>query len=303
MGDGNEKCPICNIEVKSANSMDPLNKRFSYDCPRCRKYTITEEARDTLTEPVNAKLSGWVREQNELGRSEVRVDCERVKEVNSSLPDYGVLDKQFLLLKNIARRSKHPGWEVSLNPLYDASLAWADSEEEFMYYVSELYARGYLRSFEQSMPPVVVISSEGWEYLDKHKTCLEERTQVFVAMSFSRDLNRVWEEAIKPAITKAGYKAYRIDYEPHNKRIDAKIMSEIKNSRFVVADFTENKHGVYFEAGYALGLHTPVIWCVRKTDLADLHFDTRQYGHIAWETEAELREKLYDYICAIIGKR
>ena len=83
-------------------------------------------------------------------------------------------------------------------------------------------------------------------------------------MSFSDDLKPIWEGPIYKAIKKAGYKPYRVDAEPHSDRIDVKIISEIKNSRFVVADITEQKRGVYFEAGFALGLGLPVIMVCQK---------------------------------------
>jgi nucleoside 2-deoxyribosyltransferase len=79
--------------------------------------------------------------------------------------------------------------------------------------------------------------------------------------------------------TERGYTAYRVDEEPHSDNIIFRIMAEIKNSRFVVADVTEQKNGVYFEAGYALGLGLPVIWTVRKDDAKNVHFDTAQYNH------------------------
>jgi len=34
--------------------------------------------------------------------------------------------------------------------------------------------------------------------------------------------------------------------------------------RFIVADFTGQRGGVYFEAGYALGLRKPVIWTCKR---------------------------------------
>jgi nucleoside 2-deoxyribosyltransferase len=80
-------------------------------------------------------------------------------------------------------------------------------------------------------------------------------------------------------------------------------VAEIKNSLFLVADVTEQKQGVYFEAGYAIGLEIPVIWSVKKDELEKVHFDTRQYNHIVWESEKDLKEQLYNFICAIIGKR
>jgi hypothetical protein len=152
------------------------------------------------------------------------------------------------------------------------------------------------------IPLTVAITADGWDYLEKHDHHIEERTQAFVAMSFSEDLKPIWEGPIFRAISRAGYKPYRVDAEPHSDRIDFKIISEIKNSRFLIADVTQHKLGVYFEAGYALGLGLPVIWCVRKDDLKNAHFDTRQYNHIVWETGDDLEDQLYQFICAIIGK-
>jgi nucleoside 2-deoxyribosyltransferase len=119
----------------------------------------------------------------------------------------------------------------------------------------------------------------------------------------SERLKPVWGGAIKPAIEKAGYTAYRIDEQAHSDNIIFKIMAEIRNSRFVVADVTEQRNGVYFEAGYALGLGLPVIWSVRKDDASNVHFDTAQYNQIRWESAPDLEEAMFNYICAIIGQR
>ena len=121
-------------------------------------------------------------------------------------------------------------------------------------------------------------------------------------MSFHGDLKPAWEDGISPALKKAGYRPYRFDAEPHIDRIDTKIITEIKNSRFLVADVTLQRPGVYFEAGYAIGLGLPVFWCVRSDDLKNVHFDTRQYNHIVWEDEKCLAEQLHLFVAAIIGK-
>ena len=41
---------------------------------------------------------------------------------------------------------------------------------------------------------------------------------------------------------------------------------------------------------------------MRKDGLENVHFDTRQYNHIVWETMEDLENQLYNVICAIIGK-
>ena len=68
----------------------------------------------------------------------------------------------------------------------------------------------------------------------------------------------------------------------------------------MVADFTGNRGGVYFEAGFALGLGIPVIWMVRNDYLEEIHFDTRQYNHIVYETEVDLKQQLKYRIQATI---
>ena len=122
-------------------------------------------------------------------------------------------------------------------------------------------------------------------------------------MSFDKSLDALWENGIKIAVERAGYKPHRVDKEPHLDRIDAKIIADIKDSAFMIADVTQQKQGVYFEAGYALGLKRPIIWCVREDDLDNVHFDTRQYNHVVWKTAEDLQEQLYNLICAVLGKR
>jgi len=125
-------------------------------------------------------------------------------------------------------------------------------------------------------------------------------------MWFHADTNEAYLEGIQPALIDSGWKAMRIDKKEHNNKIDDEIIAEIRRSRFLIADFTcEPKNargGVYFEAGFALGLGLPVIWTCKETSLADLHFDTRQYAHIVWKSPSDLYTQLKDRIGATIGE-
>lgn len=299
-----ETCPICKLEDNAVNRRHASRDRYFFDCPRCKQFLITLEA---LVESHDAipKLSAWIRDYNENHSDIPEIYRESLEEIPASIPDYSPREKQIKLLQNIERMTEYPGKTVRIITKYDIPLAWASTEEELRYYVQSLIERNLLHKMSQEIGPVplsVAITADGWDYLEQYDRRIEERTQAFVAMSFSDDLKQIWEGPIYNAITKAGYKPRRVDAEPHADRIDVKIISEIKNSRFMVADVTEQKRGVYFEAGYALGLGLPVIWCVRKDDLDNVHFDTRQYNHIVWEASDELENRLYDFICAIIGK-
>lgn len=297
-------CPICklNDDQIAITKNGPLDQTDTINCPRCKKFNITYVALSSLHEKPESKISAWIRNLNEQERDVPLITTDTVQDIQAGLPDYSPREKQLILLKNIERKTEYPGQRVMLDFRYDIPLAWASTDEEFLYYINYLQDRGFLNSNMSAPCFYVTITPDGWDYLEQHDRRIEERTQAFVAMSFSEDLKPIWEGPIFNAIKKAGYKPYRVDAEPHIDRIDVKIISEIKNSRFIVADITEQKRGVYFEAGYALGMGLSVIWCVRKDDLENAHFDTRQYNHIVWETAEDLEDQLYNFICAIIGK-
>lgn len=125
--------------------------------------------------------------------------------------------------------------------------------------------------------------------------------QAFVAMWFNEKMNEAYAKGFHPGISKAGYKPMRIDRTEYTNEIDDEIIAQIRRSRFVVADFTGHRSGVYFEAGFALGLNLPVIWTCWKDDIKDLHFDVRQYNCIDWKTPEELAGRLQVRIEALIG--
>jgi nucleoside 2-deoxyribosyltransferase len=127
----------------------------------------------------------------------------------------------------------------------------------------------------------------------------KETLQAFVAMMATGDWQPICR-AIERGIVAAGYQPFVVMKVEHNQKIDDLIIGEIRRSRFLIADFTGHRQSVYFEAGFAMGLGIPVIWTCRRDQLAEAHFDTRQYSHIDWETHEELVKRLEERIRAII---
>ena len=121
-------------------------------------------------------------------------------------------------------------------------------------------------------------------------------------MSFDKTLVDAYQAGFQTGIMNAGYEPVRVDRVDHTNRIDDEIIARIRTAAFVVADFTGHKGGVYFEAGFALGLDLPVIWTCRKDDMANLHFDIRQYNTIDWDTPEDLSMRLQRRIEAALGK-
>ena len=137
------------------------------------------------------------------------------------------------------------------------------------------------------------ITAKGWNRLSviQSDERRRESRQAFIAMSFDDSLTSSFKNGMEQAVKLAGYEPVRIDLKEHNKKICDVIISEVRRSECLIADFTLHRAGVYFEAGYALGLGLPVIWTCREYDIANAHFDTCQYNHIVWKNEKDLCEK------------
>ena len=299
-------CPICKLDEQDVKVWD-YGERLSLECARCGKFTITRTAASTAErKDLGSKLTAWIRERSESGAEVPEINSNTLKEVEAALPVYRVKEKQLLLLRAFERRTQFPGQHLDVVSHFDYPLAWAGSEDEFIYLLRSLIERNLVRrtdgpaDLSDSFAYEFEITATGWDFLEEHERPSVITDQVFVAMSFSADLKLAWEGGIKPALKKAGYRPYRVDAVPHIDRIDTKIIAEIKNSRFLVADVTKQRPGVYFEAGYALGLGLPVFWCVRSDDLKNVHFDTRQYNHIIWEDKQDLADQLHLFVTAIL---
>lgn len=193
--------------------------------------------------------------------------------------------------------------------------AWTETIDykEFLFLRQILLESNLIHGFAQfqgGRAEFDILTAKGFERLEEFEKANIASKQAFVAMWFHDSLNEVYEQAIEPAIREAGYEPRIIRKVEHNNKIDDEIIAEIRRSKFVIADFTCGfskdkseviaRGGVYYEAGFAQGLGHPVIWTCRSDIIAHVHFDTRQYNHIVWETATDLKEKLLNRIRATI---
>ena len=146
------------------------------------------------------------------------------------------------------------------------------------------------------------LTTKFWEIVENLQKTEVGNKRAFVAMWFDESMKDYYKDGIKKAIEEAGYVPVRIDLQDFNEKICDEIIAEIKRTKFMIADFSGMRSGVFFEAGFAKGLGREVIFTVREDDINGLkeHFDTRQYNHIVYDSPEDLRKKLYNRICATI---
>ena len=219
-------------------------------------------------------------------------------------PELTVQQKLDLLIRFLARITDHPGQRIEFDNAHDYSVACAKNLDEVMFYFNALVSRKLIeshQSFTGSSRPRATITAEGWNELSRLETLGEQSSSAFVAMAFSHTRDQ-FEQAIGQAIKEAGYLPIRVDRIEHVNKIDDEIIARIRAAKFLVADFTMQRNGVYFEAGFMLGLGRPVIWLCDKSELDQVHFDTRQYNTIDYVSAEDLRMRLQVRIEALLGK-
>ncbi len=294
------KCIICRSECTYVDKYRGVDSCF-IKCVQCGEYSITRtslvgDQLKNLEERQRANISGWlIRNQQYEIHSENIVNLLNIKSPNFN-------ERADALLTYISKISKNPGVSIPFSKEF-ISRCWCYNTEEvnvFLWFLKDL---DRIEIDTPTVNPAYKIKPKGWIRLDEISQVNADSTQGFVAMWFDESMIEIYDNAIAPAINDAGYNPFKIDLEEHNEKICDEIIAQIRKSKFVVADFTKHRGGVYFEAGFAKGLGLDVFWLCHEDDFSERHFDIRQYNCIRWKQEEpdELRKRLAVRIESVLG--
>ncbi|MCE5325068.1 MAG: hypothetical protein LLG01_01500 [Planctomycetaceae bacterium] len=335
----NRNCALCGKEARFSEfhfvNRQPI-KMFDYDCPGCGRYLLDWTVGARLKHDKTGlafKLACLVRERrirhdeglfailSKAPAQDISKLVDRAWLVDELAADFpgptAMIDRTLL---NLSKLTQHPMGVVCLSNCDRAYLTFCD-ERAIQDSVSYLEAKGLIRDAGSSTTSTeITITPDGWDRIEKISEVAAESKQAFVAMWFNESTRCFFDVGIEPAVRETGFICKRIDRVEHINKICDEIVAEIRKSRFLVADFSagcckmcgECQHqkdckdqvrprgGVYFEAGFAMGLGIPVIWTIRKEQLEQVHFDIRQYNFIAYENPEDLKDRLFNRIRATI---
>jgi nucleoside 2-deoxyribosyltransferase len=307
-------CPLCK-QHPLVNQRDPATTYSEVNCERCGKYWMTGEVPEWCEDNYRSetwKLGAYVKDKTLQGFAVVLFTSQKeiptsapagsvgLDQVRDSFPS-SVAERIDRVLLNLERKTNHLGEQI---PLDDKSLPmfFARNQAEILFMLRQFQEEGFVTGYNSTFPCNIILTGKAFNRVADLKRGLfgSLSQQAFVAMKFEKSLDEAWSKGLKLGIEDCGYTALRVDAKEHNEKICDAIIAEIRKSKFLVADFTGHRNGVYFEAGLMMGIGRPVIFTCHKDDLSKAHFDTRQYNHIEWETPSELREKLSRRIQATV---
>ena len=308
LGANMDPCPFC--EELAKYDFTDADSLIIY-CPICGTYEITRTVlavvqsrpcflmdRDISSDiRKKANISGWLREN-----SWYRVTSDNYEKL-SSLKTPSFHDRADKLLMMLQKSTTFAGEKIKRDTSWISS-AWCINENELSEIISYLSSSAMISLSNLGDLSECKIAPTGWARLDQLRKINTESLQGFVAMWFDDALKKIYDDVIATAVMEAGYKPHRVDQREHNCKIDDEIIAEIRRSRFVLADFTGHRGGVYYEAGFAMGLGVEVFWTCRKDDIDNLHFDIRQYNCIEWEPDKldAFKKRITLRIESVIGR-
>ncbi len=291
-----DPCELCSTPAETTYSGDFVAEQR---CPQCGEFKLTRTGMATILRvpgPDKAKLSGWVRDQNILGEIPQLSD-DRIRQL-AALPLPSIRERADRLLSYAIRKQ-----ETLANTFNDRdpafiAVSYSRDKGERIYLTEYLASEGLIYHVNMEETNITPAGHMHYEELQARQPA---STQGFVAMWFDETMRDAYISGFEVGVRDAGYDPLRVDGVEHVGKIDDEIISQIRRSRFVVADFTGQRGGVYFEAGFALGLNLPVFWTCRQNQIDELHFDIRQFNCIDWTEPPELAERLQKRIEAVIG--
>lgn len=293
-------CPLCQNPRAQWDTYD------RFECGVCDRFQLS---RELIIKLEGARQRGDLLLFNALSAATKQECFFRARELNLTVDNYAsyveahrwttISQKLHKVLEVAHKRSAHFGGVFELNWNVDYPLFDATCPDEAFALIVQLSDNGLIRPGPKQ--PGYSITGKGWEILEPIQAG-GIPGRCFVAMAFDSELDDAYHQGIKPAIVDCGYEPVCLKEIATNDDVCDLILSELRKAQFVIADFTKQKGGVYFEAGFGKALGKEIFWTCRADDFNRLHFDTNHYGHIKWEQPEDLRLQLRNRLMAELGR-
>jgi hypothetical protein len=318
-------CIVCDNPVRDKPLWlpDPAQKIASYPCPQCGDFRLrwidqSYMPAELENDPEKRLIaSHHIRKITRTpGEPPPLITVEIVRRMlEQGLPKPAEQAANVILWIGDSTRN---GQSMDVMPEADLAVVGSHDGEAFRWVLNHLKDEGFIsfggkgraKEFqvrgERTVRFEVVgctLTMKGWERYEELRRSAADSRLAFMAMEFDNPvLDRMFKEVFKPAVAATGFELRRIDERPPAGSIDNRLRVEIRRSRFVVVDLTNDNSGAYWEAGYAEGVGRKVFFTCLEADDQKPHFDTRQQYIVFWRPEepGDAAQHLKDVIRATI---
>ncbi len=294
---GSNDCPLCDEEVR-LHQVSALNT-FFYNCSRCGKFEIGGKLLRTIKELPEIYtnrhiLSGYTLESTDSNETAL-LTVDTAPEIISKKTRLKIDAKARRVLYRIHLRSENMGADVTLDAQVEYPTGYCKGVEEFGLLMKYLADKGFIElDAEAGNVYYCRTTYEGWSEAENLVKELAGSTEVFIAMGVPADETKnalVWaalEEGIVTGLEELGFQPSHRKLADVPRKLNKEAIKRIRESRFVIADYTGHSPLVYAAAGCAVGEGIPVVHLCHKDDAEDWRFDPAEFECILWTTPEQL---------------
>jgi len=331
-------CPICKNKWIISHESRSKKDRKEYNCYRCGIFSVFSDFEKDITPKLTGDqssiISSWIfRHQGNY------ISSDLANKLMMKIPT-SVGERAENLLVYISRNvTKRLGGSFSRSEINDLKSFAINSEKEQISKKSDIDIKKYshMLSISESCDTSDLLQLLD-KYLGEHKKFIDPSNndyritcagwdhihsiqsspsldKCFIAMKYDdeKKITGFFESITARIENKTSYKVVIMKDHSHSNIIEDEMKNEIRGSKFVIADLTQNSRGAYYEAGYAHGLGIPVIFTINRAYLNDIkndknkkdqliHFDTNHYVYKKWDYNSEAQDKFTDWlICRILA--
>lgn len=308
-----EKCFLCGYEKAVYDRFGPFEDDIRVRCERCNRYGMTKQFtygfQNRMGE-IGYILSGLARELME-SKTVLMLNTNNAESYAKNYPVPDVTspeEKALKFLQRLRNRTSYFGQQIVFYDIEkDYPLAYAKNSDEFISLLNLLQEKKLIEfnlAKEASRKGLfwATLKVEGWDLTNKLRTVNKESQQGFIAIWFDDSMDESIA-AIEKGIEEAGYKPICIKKPFFKEAIMDKALSEIRKSRFIVVDLSEDRGSVFFEAGFAHGLGIEAIYVYNKSkNKLPAEFYVTHYQCHGYDSSERLTDLVKNAIMARIPK-
>ncbi len=302
-------CPICSEQINSKEESN--HDTYKFDCKRCGKFEITESAltmfEKSQIEDKILSLSYWIRQNQSSENNYVQIDILKLRPLLIPFISPKPKEQSNKLLLWIGDNFPKPNDEIAFDFNNLISVIGAYNANGVDYIIRFLKDEGVFSSADISKYDGGAfggtLSFKGWDRYYELQRSNKDSHLAFMAMQYNNDtLQKIYSDVIIKSVRDTGFEIRKLDDVKRAGLIDDKLRVEIRRSKFIIADLTDENRGAYWEAGFAEGLDMPVIYICEKEkfDKDKPHFDTNHHLTVIWEDTPEGLIKFSDELKATI---
>lgn len=286
-------CPVCKYPAETVQVSGGADIS-GFDCPHCGKYFISGTARHYLEEGIDrdsreSRLLSHLIRNRSISKTSESLSLTDIKAYLQF--EFPTLSEQILNLIEWIGKNTRPGEGLDVTDVILQPIIGAETPKGVQLVILHLKDEKLIESedyltLDQYNKWSVELTVAGWREYDEMKTARAESKKAFIAMDFKNDaVCTIVNDVFKPAVKQTGFILRDLREGARAGLIDSRLRVEIRLSRFMIVDLTDDNYGAYWEAGFAEGIGIPVIYTCEKSKFEEVgtHFDTNHQLTVPWD--------------------